>query len=127
MPNDQQQITFPLDPASVQILVAALTPYFSASLVMQIVAGVGISISPVTGVGAVTVTNAGVQSLLVGAGITLSGSTGNITITVSDATISTSDITTNDVSTSKHGFTPKLPNDATKFLNGIGAFSTPSG
>jgi len=127
MPNDQQQITFPLDPASVQILVSALTPYFGAALVSQIVAGTGITISPVTGVGVVTVTNPGVLSLLVGAGVTLSGTTGNITITVSDATLSTSDITTNNVSTSKHGFAPKLPNDATKYLDGTGAYSVPAG
>lgn len=47
--------------------------------------------------------------------------------TISDATITTSDITTNNVSTTKHGFTPKLPNDATKYLDGTGAYSVPSG
>ena len=56
---------------------------------------------------------------------TLSGSnTGDQTI--SDATISLTDITTNNVSTSKHGFAPKAPNDATKFLDGTGAYSSPS-
>ncbi len=67
---------------------------------------------------------AAIRSLL---GIsTLSGSnTGDQTI--SDATISTSDITTNNVSTSKHGFAPKLPNDATKYLDGTGAYSVPPG
>jgi hypothetical protein len=45
--------------------------------------------------------------------------------TLSDATISTTDITTNNVSTSKHGFAPKLPNDASKFLNGVGAYAVP--
>jgi hypothetical protein len=45
---------------------------------------------------------------------------------VTDATISTSDITTNNTSTSKHGWAPKLPNDATKFLDGTGAWTTPS-
>lgn len=58
--------------------------------------------------------------------LTLSGSnTGDQTI--SDATISTTDITTNNVSTSKHGFAPKAPNDATKFLDGTGAYSAPGG
>ncbi len=38
--------------------------------------------------------------------------------TVSDVTITTSDITTNNVSSAKHGFAPKSPGDATKFLNG---------
>lgn len=45
---------------------------------------------------------------------------------ISDATITTTDITTNDVSITKHGFAPKAPNDATQYLNGVGAYSTPS-
>lgn len=40
--------------------------------------------------------------------------------------LSLTNITTNDASTSKHGFMKKLPNDATKFYDGTGAFSTPS-
>lgn len=48
-------------------------------------------------------------------------------VTVTDATLSTSDITTNNVSTSKHGFAPKAPNDATKYLDGTGAYSVPAG
>ncbi len=44
-----------------------------------------------------------------------------------DADLSLSAITTNDVSTTKHGFAPTLPNDATKFLNGTGAYSVPTG
>lgn len=58
------------------------------------------------------------------------GRTGAIVATTNDyseAQISFTDITTNNVSTSKHGYTPKLPGDATKFLDGTGAFSTPSG
>ena len=43
----------------------------------------------------------------------------------SDASITTSDVTTNNVSTTKHGFAPKLPNDATKYLNGVGAYTVP--
>lgn len=46
---------------------------------------------------------------------------------VTDALLSTSDITTNDVSTTKHGFAPKAPNDATKYLDGTGAWSVPAG
>jgi hypothetical protein len=46
---------------------------------------------------------------------------------VTDAKLSTSDVTTNNVSTSKHGFAPKAPNDATKYLDGTGAYSTPAG
>lgn len=44
-----------------------------------------------------------------------------------DANLSTSDITTNNVSTSKHGFAPKSPNDATQYLDGTGAYSVPPG
>jgi hypothetical protein len=36
-------------------------------------------------------------------------------------------VTTNDVSITKHGFVPKAPNDATKYLNGVGAYAVPAG
>ena len=42
-----------------------------------------------------------------------------------DADLSVSDVTTNNVSTTKHGFAPKAPNDATKYLDGTGAYSVP--
>lgn len=51
----------------------------------------------------------------------------NITVAVTDANLSTTDVTTNDVSTSKHGFAPKAPNDATKYLDGTGNYSVPAG
>jgi hypothetical protein len=50
------------------------------SIVLQLVAGTGISLSPSTGEGAVTVTNAGVTSLVAGQGISLSASTGAVTV-----------------------------------------------
>lgn len=40
---------------------------------------------------------------------------------------SLSDVTTDNVSTSLHGYAPKLPGDPTKFLNGLGQYVTPSG
>lgn len=43
----------------------------------------------------------------------------------SDANLVTTDVTTNDVSTSKHGFTPKAPNDTTKFLRGDASWAVP--
>lgn len=46
---------------------------------------------------------------------------------VVEADLALTDITTNNVSASKHGFTPKLPNDATKYLNGTGGFTVPPG
>jgi hypothetical protein len=72
-----------------------------------------------TTTGAVTATGAVTGSNLSGT------NTGDQTI--SDATISTSDITTNNVSITKHGFAPKAPNDATKYLDGTGAYSVPAG
>lgn len=44
-----------------------------------------------------------------------------------EADLSLSNVTTADVSTARHGFAPKAPNDATKFLDGTGAYSVPSG
>lgn len=43
-----------------------------------------------------------------------------------EADISFTDITTNNVSTTKHGYAPKLPNDATKYLDGTGSYSVPA-
>lgn len=43
--------------------------------------------------------------------------------TISDATISVTDITTNNVSTSAHGFMVKAPNDATQVFRGDAAWS----
>ena len=47
--------------------------------------------------------------------------------TLAEAALALTDITTNNVSTSKHGFAPKLPNDSTKYLDGTGAYSVPAG
>lgn len=47
--------------------------------------------------------------------------------TVTEAMQNLSDNTTNDVSITKHGYAPKAPNDATKFLDGTGVYSTPAG
>ena len=44
-----------------------------------------------------------------------------------EAGLTLADNTTNDVSTTKHGFVPKAPNVSTQFLDGTGAFSTPAG
>lgn len=44
-----------------------------------------------------------------------------------EADLSIADNTTANVSTTAHGFAPKLPNDATKYLDGTGAWTVPSG
>lgn len=43
---------------------------------------------------------------------------------ITEATLSLSDVTTADVSTTKHGFAPKAPNDTTKYLRGDGIWAT---
>jgi hypothetical protein len=45
----------------------------------------------------------------------------------SDATVTFTDITTNNSSTSKHGFLKKLSNSATDYMDGSGAWSVPAG
>lgn len=45
----------------------------------------------------------------------------------SDANLLTSDITTNNATTLKHGFLPKLSGSATQYLNGQGNYATISG
>lgn len=46
---------------------------------------------------------------------------------VTEAMQSLSDVTTNNVSITKHGYAPKAPNVATQYLDGTGAYSTPAG
>lgn len=43
-----------------------------------------------------------------------------------DATLTFTDVTTNDASTSKHGFLKKLDNIATNFMNGAGNWAAPA-
>lgn len=45
---------------------------------------------------------------------------------VSDADLSVTDVTTNNVTSSAHGFAPKGDGTTTKFLNANGAYSTPA-
>lgn len=66
------------------------------------------------------------QSAGGGAYVSRSVTGANIKALVTDANMTTSDITTNDVSTAKHGFAPKAPNDTTKFLRGDGTWAVPA-
>jgi len=43
--------------------------------------------------------------------------------TLAEAALALTDITTNNVSTTKHGFCPKAPNDIAKYLDGTAAFT----
>lgn len=47
--------------------------------------------------------------------------------TLGETALSLADNTTNDVSITKHGFTPKAPNDTTKFLRGDATWATVTG
>ena len=51
---------------------------------------------------------------------------GSLQDDIDENEITLSDVTTNDVSTTKHGFCPILSNTVTEFFNGQGAFSTPA-
>lgn len=46
---------------------------------------------------------------------------------VTEGKLGLSDVTTANVSITKHGFAPKAPNDASLFLDGTGNYSTPEG
>jgi hypothetical protein len=56
----------------------------------------------------------------------LNGTTDPSWAHVTDADLSLSDITTNNVSTTKHGFAPKGTGTGTKYLDDTGAYSTPT-
>lgn len=58
---------------------------------------------------------------------TVNGHALSANVTVSGADLGMSDVTTNNVSITQHGFAPKAPNDATKYLDGTGAWSVPAG
>lgn len=47
--------------------------------------------------------------------------------TAAESDLSLTDVTTGNVSITAHGFAPKAPNDATKYLDGTGAYSVPAG
>ena len=71
-----------------------------------------------------------VAELALGADNTVLKSTGASTApefaAVAESEVTFTDITTNDVSTTKHGFVPKAPNDTTKFLRGDATWAVPS-
>lgn len=81
---------------------------------------------------AVVVGNGGADVSTIGLGTTTTVLHGNASgdpgySAVVEGDLSFSDITTANVSTSAHGLAPKAPNDATKYLDGSGAYSTPGG
>lgn len=65
-----------------------------------------------------TITTARIITLLNVSGASMSGFT--------EEKLTLADNTTNDVTTSKHGFVPKAPNDTTKFLRGDATWTVPA-
>lgn len=56
----------------------------------------------------------------------LNGGTNPAFSSVNDSDLALTDITTNNVSATKHGFAPKFPNNTTTFLRGDGTYAAPS-
>ena len=56
----------------------------------------------------------------------LNGDTNPAYVKVKDSDLAVSNVTTNNVSASAHGFCPIVPNNTTTFLRGDGTFATPS-
>lgn len=89
---------------------------FRSSVGPSVVGRPGNSTGPVTDIGAAadgTVLKRSSSALAFGA--------------VTEAELVLADLTAWNVATTRHGFAPKLPNDARKFLDGTGAYSTPAG
>lgn len=76
----------------------------------------------ITGNAATVTTNANLSGDVSSSGNTTTIGAGKVT----EAMQVLANNTTQDVSTSKHGYAPKAPNDATKYLDGTGAYSTPA-
>jgi hypothetical protein len=77
----------------------------------------------ISGNAATVTTNANLSGDVSSVGNTTTIGAGKVT----EAMQVLADNTTQNVSTSKHGYAPKAPNDATKFLDGTGAYSVPAG
>ena len=81
-----------------------------------------------TGTVAIHGNAANTSALTLGAGaVSVSGTNTGDQPLPTDATIVTTDVTTNDVSTSKHGWFPKLPAATGKYLKDDLTWGTPSG
>lgn len=76
---------------------------------------------------AVNTGSAGAPVLFNGAGGTPSSMTGTNITGIVEAGLTLADNTTNNASTSNHGFLKKLSNSATEFMNGAGNWATPAG
>lgn len=55
----------------------------------------------------------------------LNGAIPSVFAAVKDTDLALTDVTGNNVTAARHGFAPKLPNDAAKYLDGTGAYTAP--
>lgn len=92
--------------------------------------GTGLSGSSYNGSAPVTVAIDSTVCTLTGLQVltnkTIDGSSNTIS-NITEAMQTLANNTTNNVSITKHGYAPILPNDATKYLDGTGAWSVPAG
>jgi hypothetical protein len=79
-----------------------------------------VTAGPGTGSQATTIANNAVTAAKINADAVTTAKILNANVT--EAKLLIADNTTADVSTSAHGFAPKAPNDANKFLDGVGAY-----
>jgi hypothetical protein len=61
-----------------------------------------------------------------GTNTTQIATTAFVAAAATDAALAITDVTTNNVSSTKHGFAPKTPNDSAQFLNGAGGWAVPA-
>jgi hypothetical protein len=108
---------------------------FTAAADARIAAAVGVTVqahSANLATFAVIAPSANVQTLLSSANYaafrtSLGIGAVGLLATVTEADQTLGDNTTNNVSTTKHGYAPKLPNDSAVFLDGTGNYSAPAG
>lgn len=99
-----------------------LTASDSTTLATNAITFGGGEVLTLTAANALTLTTTGSTNVTLPTSGTLA-----ITTRATDAFGALTDITTNNVSASAHGFAPKLPNDATKYMDGTGAYTVPPG
>lgn len=80
--------------------------------------------SPITGAGTLAVTFDSQSANLVFAGPASGGAAAPTMRSLVEADTTLSDVTTNNASSARHGYLPKLSNVATQFLDGVGTFDT---
>lgn len=97
------------------------------SVALSLPSFITVSGSPVTTTGTLTGTLATQTANLVFAGPNTGAAAAPTFRTLVEADTTLSDITTNNASTSAHGYLKKLSNVSTEFMNGQGNWATPAG